>query len=85
MQTQTSSTALSSVNSTCTAPPPIIFLMVTLLMTISATTMLCVAVMTDHWENIKWDSNLLNRMANNTHHTLKWHLHGRVASMSFAR
>lgn len=85
MQTQTSTTAISASVNTCTAPPPVIFLMITLLMTISATAVLCVAVMTDHWESITWDRDLLNKLTNNTSHSLRWHLNGRVASMSINR
>lgn len=86
MQTETSTTAITaSDNTTCTAPPPVIFLMITLLMTISATAMLCVAVMTDHWESITWDRDLLNKLTNNTTHSLRWHLNGRVASMPVQR
>lgn len=44
---------------TCIAPPPILFLLLTLVTTISATGLLCLAVMTDHWEIIRWDRNLL--------------------------
>lgn len=86
MQPHTSTTAISSsVNTTCIAPPPVIFLMVTLLMTISATGLLCVAVMTDHWESITWDRDLLNKLASNSSHSLRWHLNGRIASMPINR
>lgn len=70
---------------TCIAPPSILFLLLTLLTTISATGLLCLAVMTDHWEIIRWDRNLLNHIASNTSNQLNWHLEGKVARISFAR
>lgn len=74
-------------NTTCTTPPPVIFLFVTLLMTISATGMLCFAVMTDHWELVKWDRNLLDHLTNKTtpKTILHWHLDDRVARMPITR
>lgn len=52
-------------------------------MTISATAMLCAAVMTDHWEVIRWDKDVIeNRIVNNTHDRLYWFLNGRVAKIS---
>lgn len=71
--------------SMCTTPPPIIFLLVTLLMTISATVMMCVAVMTDHWETITWDREYLIKLTNNTPHALHWHLSDRVARLPITR
>ncbi|XP_070509249.1 uncharacterized protein [Chironomus tepperi] len=44
----------------CNTPPIIIFLLITLIMTTSATSMLCAAFLTDHWENIMWDSALID-------------------------
>lgn len=70
---------------TCRTPSPILFLMITLMMTISATAMLCFAVMSDHWEIIRWDRNLLDHLTNNTGHGLHWHLDDRVARMSITR
>lgn len=82
-----STTRNSNTSTSCTTPPPIIFLFVTLLMTISATGMLCFAVMTDHWEIVKWDRNLLEHLANKTtpRTVLHWHLDDRVARMSITR
>lgn len=70
---------------TCTTSPPVVFLLATLLMTISATTMLCMAVMTDHWETISWDREVLIRLTNDTSHKLHWHLNNRVARLSISR
>lgn len=71
--------------SACTTPPPVVFLLVTLLMTIGATAMMCVAVMTDHWETISWDRQVLTRLCNSSSHTLHWHLGDRVARLSTTR
>ncbi|XP_055309159.1 uncharacterized protein LOC129573033 [Sitodiplosis mosellana] len=65
----------------CITPLPIFFLFVTLLLTLSATALLCLAVMTDHWENIKWDRSVLERLTNNTPRALFWHLDGKVAQL----
>lgn len=70
---------------TCIAPPSVLFLLLTLLTTISATGLLCLAVMTDHWEIIRWDRNLLHHITSNTSNQLNWHLEGKVARISFAR
>lgn len=79
MQPQTATGA----GSCLTSPPPVVFLMITLVMTISATAMLCAAVMTDHWEVIRWDKDVIeNRIVNNTHDRLYWFLNGRVAKIS---
>lgn len=86
-----SETNVSSINTTaadqtsCIAPPPIIFLLVTLLMTLSATGLLCLAVMTDHWEIIRWDRNLLEHLTNNTANRLHWHLDDKVARLPISR
>lgn len=69
----------------CNTPPPIIFLFVTLLLTISATAMMCVAVLTDHWETITWDRDFLIKLTNNTPHVLHWHLNERVARLPISR
>lgn len=70
---------------TCIAPPPILFLLLTLVTTISATGLLCLAVMTDHWEVIRWDRNLLDHLTSNTSNQLNWLLDEKVARLSFAR
>lgn len=51
----------------CSAPPTVIFLLLTLLMTTAATAMLCAAIMTDHWEDIVWDGDALERSINHSH------------------
>lgn len=77
--------AASMDQTTCTAPPPILFLLLTLLTTLSATGLLCLAVMTDHWEIIRWDRNLLDHLTTNTSNQLYWHLDEKVARLTFAR
>lgn len=85
-QTTTNGQSITNSNSnTCTTPPPVIFLLVTLLMTICATTMMCIAVMTDHWETITWDREFLLRLNNGTTHTLHWHLNDRIARLPIKR
>lgn len=57
--------------------------MITLVMTISATAMLCAAVMTDHWEIIRWDRDAVQaKITNSTSNRLHWFLDGRVAKIS---
>lgn len=87
-QTQTPATATSDNDRVtsgcckiCSAPTPVIFLFVTLLMTTSATAMLCAAIMTDHWEHVTWDRASLDKMTNDSTHTLQWFLDGRVAKL----
>jgi hypothetical protein len=67
----------------CNAPPTIIFLLVTLLMTTSATSMLCAAFLTDHWENLYWDKTALMNIVNQTDspHKLEFLLDGKVARL----
>lgn len=77
--------AVSIDQTTCIAPPPILFLLLTLLTTVSATGLLCLAVMTDHWEIIRWDRNLLDHLTSNTSNELNWLLDEKVARLSFAR
>lgn len=86
---EATASAINQTNSThttsCRTPSPILFLMITLMMTISATAMLCFAVMSDHWEIIRWDRHLLDGLTNNTAHSLHWHLDDRVARMPITR
>lgn len=71
---------------TCSAPSPIIFLATTLFATVAATTLICLALMSDHWELIRWDRKGLDRLThNNSGHLLHWHLDERVARMSVSR
>jgi hypothetical protein len=50
----------------CNIPPTIALLLVTLIMTTSATSMLCAAFLTDHWENLYWDRDALINIVNQT-------------------
>lgn len=68
MQTQTQTSGITI----CSAPPPVIFLLVTLVMTSSATAILCAAIMTDHWEHITWDKHNLEKYVNSTHMKFEW-------------
>lgn len=77
--TQTSTGGCCNIGPT---PTPVIFLFVTLLMTTSATAMLCAAIMTDHWEHVTWDRTSLDKLANESStHNLHWLLDGRVARL----
>lgn len=83
MEPPTTSSLMEMSVATCTNPPPVVLLMITLLMTISATAMLCGAVMTDHWEVIQWDRGSVEaKITNSTHNRLHWFLGGRVAKIS---
>lgn len=80
MQSRPSQTTLGV--SAC-ATRPVVFMLITLMMTLSATAMLCAAVMTDHWENIRWDRNVIEAKINNTSiDKLHWYFNGRVAKIS---
>lgn len=87
MDTSMQNQSINQRNTSCQTPPPVIFLFVTLLFTVSATGFLSFAVMSDHWEIIKWDRNLLEHLANKSIQktSLQWHLDDRVARISFAR
>jgi len=72
----------------CYVPPTVIFLFITLLMTTSATSMLCAAIMTDHWENVTWDRDALIGIVNQstsarTSNQLEFLLDGKVARLPF--
>jgi hypothetical protein len=72
----------------CNAPPTVIFLLLTLLMTTSATAMLCAAIMTDHWENVTWDVDSLDHIVNQSTPSkitskLEILLNGKVARLPF--
>lgn len=72
----------------CSAPPTLIFLLLTLLMTITATTCLCAAIMTDHWENVIWDKHALLKIVNTSESArlasrLEFLLDGKVARLKF--
>lgn len=84
--TTTTTPTATPTSGSCLAPSPIIFLTATLFMTVAATATICFAIMSDHWELVRWDRNLLNRLTNNnTAHTLHWHLDERVARMTVTR
>lgn len=72
----------------CSAPPTVIFLLLTLLMTTTATSMLCAAIMTDHWENVIWDKEALTKIVNQSESSkitnqLEFLLDGKVARLPF--
>lgn len=48
------------------SPNPVSILFLTLLMTSSATAMLCAAIMTNNWELVTWDTKLLRKLVNDT-------------------
>lgn len=85
--TQESPTQTRS-NIFCSAPPTVIFLLLTLLMTTTATSMLCAAIMTDHWENVIWDKDALTKIVNQSESSkvtnqLEFLLDGKVARLPF--
>lgn len=65
----------------CVAPPPVLYLLFTLVITSSASAMLCAAIMTDHWEHVTWDKFSLDRLSNSTGTDMKWLLDGKVARL----
>ncbi|KAL7033551.1 hypothetical protein ACKWTF_007639 [Chironomus riparius] len=66
MQSHQENSQQTQINGFCNTPPIIIFLLITLIMTTSATSMLCAAFLTDHWENILWDNSALIDIINRT-------------------
>ncbi|KAL1489183.1 hypothetical protein ABEB36_014120 [Hypothenemus hampei] len=50
----------------CSVHPSVFFLLGTLVLTTCATGMLCAAIMTDHWEEVTWDIDRLDSLANGT-------------------
>lgn len=69
----------------CMAPPPVIFLFVTLLVTTGTTALLCGAIMSDHWEQVTWDKTILEKLTHNATNSLQWQLDGRVAAVNVNR
>lgn len=70
------------------APPPVVFLFVTLLVTTGTTALLCGAIMSDHWENVTWDRNVLENLTRNissTNNSFQWQLNGRVGALTVNR
>ncbi|XP_023311439.1 uncharacterized protein LOC108914133 [Anoplophora glabripennis] len=65
----------------CSVHPSVFFLLGTLVLTTCATGMLCAAIMTDHWEEVTWDKESLDILANGTV-KLRWLLDRTVARVS---
>lgn len=65
----------------CSVHPSVFFLLGTLVLTTCATGMLCAAIMTDHWEEMVWDRQELERLGNGTFR-LHWLLDGTVAEVA---
>lgn len=63
----------------CMAPRPVIFLFVTLLVTTGTTALLCGAIMSDHWEKLTWDKEILEKITHNKSSSVQWQLDGRAA------
>lgn len=85
-QTQHNNQQIQTRTSCCYAPPSVLFLLVTLLMTTAATAMLCGSIMTDHWEEVRWDRNSLMNIVNNSKSSkhvnkLEWVLDEKVARL----
>lgn len=77
MQTQTQTSGA------CSTPPPVVFLLVTLVMTSSATAILCASIMTDHWEHVTWNKENLEKWVNISHnYKLEWLLDRKVARIA---
>ncbi|XP_015516619.1 uncharacterized protein LOC124297343 [Neodiprion virginianus] len=57
--------------------PRLGFLLATLALTMAATGMLCGAIMSDHWEEVSWDKDVIKGLTNIT--TPTWYLDGQVA------
>lgn len=70
-------------SSSCSlSPNPIAILFLTLLLTSGATAVLCAAMMTNNWELVRWDADLLQKLANESQPdpiTLEWMLDNRVS------
>ncbi|CAG9862443.1 unnamed protein product [Phyllotreta striolata] len=65
----------------CSVHPSVFFLLGTLVLTTCATGMLCAAIMTDHWEEVTWDKQSLEMLANSTIR-LEWLLDTTVARVA---
>ncbi|XP_030751937.1 uncharacterized protein LOC115879312 isoform X2 [Sitophilus oryzae] len=65
----------------CSVHPSVFFLLGTLVLTTCATGMLCAAIMTDHWEEVTWDMDKLETLANGSVR-LQWLLDRTVARVS---
>ncbi|XP_073974313.1 uncharacterized protein isoform X2 [Rhodnius prolixus] len=78
--------------------PRAVLLLVTVLITVLTSSLLCTSIMTDHWEHIDWDRDQvvqLTAQGNITedsifkpygHHTsIEWHMEGRVSKISLRK
>lgn len=67
----------------CSVHPSVFFLLGTLVLTTCATGMLCAAIMTDHWEEVTWDKQLIPTLSNSTI-SIQWLLDGTVTKVNDA-
>ncbi|CAH0391460.1 unnamed protein product [Bemisia tabaci] len=51
--------------SPCSVHPSVLFLLLTLVLTSCSTSMLSLAIMTHHWEHVRWDAGLVDLVAEN--------------------
>lgn len=65
----------------CSIHPSVFFLLATLTITTCATAMLCGSIMTDYWEEVTWNKQLLQN-ATNSSYRLQWFLDGLIARVS---
>lgn len=67
--------------------PSVFFLVITIFVTACATSLLCVAIMTDYWEIIKFDRNKVEAIArrNNQTHELEWLFDGSAGRVTISR
>ncbi|XP_053608058.1 uncharacterized protein LOC128673916 [Plodia interpunctella] len=65
----------------CGVHPSVFYLLATLLLTSCSTAMLCASIMTDHWEQVKWDHTALAALANASNTALQWLLDDKVAKI----
>ncbi|XP_043280080.1 uncharacterized protein [Venturia canescens] len=57
--------------------PRLVFLIATLALTLAATALLCGAIMSDHWEEVGWDRDALNK----ANISPTWYLDGQVVML----
>ncbi|XP_014233898.1 uncharacterized protein LOC106657102 [Trichogramma pretiosum] len=62
--------------------PRLIFLFATLTLTVAATILLCGAIMSDHWEEVYWDREILDRL--NVSPRIRWYLDDKVGKLDSA-
>ncbi|XP_063710095.1 uncharacterized protein LOC134838483 [Culicoides brevitarsis] len=70
-----------------TSPNPVAILFLTLLLTSGATALLCAGIMTNQWEFVRWDMDLVKKLANESAPTknIEWMLGGKVARIPVGR